>query len=63
MSKKVTVQWSFLYENVTTEEIEYEDGDNFKDLLSHLAPNELGECVDGWISSVQDEEGNFLYEC
>ena len=59
---KVKVQWSFLYENETTEEIEYEDGDSMTDLLSHLAPNELGECVDAWITYVEDDEGNVLYE-
>ena len=59
---KVKILWAYRYENQTTEEIEFKEGDNFKDLLSHLAPNELGECVDGHIVSVEDEEGNLLYE-
>ena len=62
MSKTVTVQWSFLYENETTEEIEYEVGDCIQDLLHPLAPDELGECVDAWITYVEDDEGNVLYE-
>ena len=27
---RVKIQWSFLYENETTEDIEYEDGDNLR---------------------------------
>ena len=59
---QVKIYWAFRYENETNEEIEYNEGDNIVDAIAHLAPEELGECVEAVIYRVEDSEGNTLHE-